>query len=223
MTQPKELHYFDREPGRAGGTTWSGPIADDATYERFFASDSPAHRARGETTPSYCFMPIALRRIRDYDEEMKLVMILRDPVTRAISHVRQRAWKLDEELGVWDELVADVADEPAIAGADWWKRRRGYHARGRYHEQLDMVFSNFPRDQVLLMRLEDLAGGPFGELKRLTDFIGVDPFPDRTFEAHNVRSYDLPDDAVVDYLRHYYLPHNQLLHEKYGVSLAGWS
>jgi hypothetical protein len=223
VTFPKELHYFDREPGRPGGRKWSGPIADDATYEAFFDTAGPGHTALGEVSPSYGFIPIALRRIHEYQPDIKLIMIMRDPVTRAISHIRQRAWKLDEPLTEWGELVADIGDEPTIAGADWWKRRRGYHARGRYHEQLDNVFSLFSREQVLLMRLEDLAGAPMNELKRLTDFIGVDPFPDRTFEAHNTRDYEKPDPDIVEYLRQYYRPHNQLLLEKHGVSIDGWT
>ena len=94
LTPPiKELHYFDREPGHGGGAKWSGPIRDDATYDAFFEDAAPGHKALGEAAPTYCFVPIALRRIHEYRPDMKLVMILRDPVTRAISHIGQRAWK----------------------------------------------------------------------------------------------------------------------------------
>lgn len=224
LTPPiKELHYFDREPGRGGGTKWSGPIRDDATYEAFFEDATPGHMALGEATPTYCFVPIAIRRIHEYRPEMKLVMIMRDPVTRAISHIGQRAWKDGERLSEWEELVADIALEPSIAGADWWRRRREYHARGRYHEQLDKVLALFPRDQVLLMRLEDLAADPAAEFQRLTDFIGVDPLPEKTYQTYNARDYDPPDADIVEYLRQYYRPHNQLLVEKHGVSIDGWT
>lgn len=222
MTRPKELHYFDRPPNQPGGTKWAGKIPDDAAYEALFAKAGPAHLAIGEASPTYCFVPLAIERIREYDPGMRLVMIMRDPVARAISHIRQRAWKTDEEVSEWEELVADVDSESGLAGRDWFERRRGYHARGRYHEQLDLVFASFPREQVLLMRLEDLAEAPEAEMKRVTDFLGADPFQDFDFRPFNAREYERPNDDILEYLRQYYRPHNELLHAKHGVSIEGW-
>ena len=70
--------------------------------------------------------------------------------------------------------------------APW--RRVSYTDRGRYARQLDVLFSNFPREQALLLRSRDLASDPDGTLDRVLAFLGVErpaevSAPGRTFEG----------------------------------------
>jgi hypothetical protein len=55
-------------------------------------------------------------------------------------------------------------------------RRWSYVARGRYSRQLDELFRHFPRDQVLLLRSDDLASDPQGTVARIAGFLQVAPF-----------------------------------------------
>src|SRR5215203_1796439 len=85
----KELHFFDNETD----IDWSRP--DYGAYHRFFPSE-PA--CRGEATPIYIYWPNSLERIKDYNPEMKLVLLFRDPVSRAWSH-----WKMEYARGAETE------------------------------------------------------------------------------------------------------------------------
>ena len=37
-------------------------------------------------TPSYCYLKYAMDRIYNYDKNMKLIILLREPISRAYSH-----------------------------------------------------------------------------------------------------------------------------------------
>ena len=73
-----------------GGDFGRGPAgggADDrASHARFPAPDG---RLRGEATPIYLYWPNSLERIATYNPAMKLIVLLREPVSRAWSH-----WKI---------------------------------------------------------------------------------------------------------------------------------
>src|SRR5262245_33715274 len=69
----REVHFFDRDSQYRLGIEW---------YEKQFGS-SPQHRAVGEKTPAYCFVPEAAKRIHRHLPDVKLIWIFRDPVARA--------------------------------------------------------------------------------------------------------------------------------------------
>ena len=87
---PRELHFFDQNYER--GKTWY-----EAHFSRPAATAQHHHPRRqqqqfGEKTPWYCFDPRCMARVVADYPQMKLIVLLRDPVTRAYSqfnHMRQ--------------------------------------------------------------------------------------------------------------------------------------
>ena len=69
----KELHYFSLHYAR--GESW---------YRQQFAAASPGQR-NGEITPYYLFHPEASKRIQSLLPQVRLVVLLRDPVQRTLS------------------------------------------------------------------------------------------------------------------------------------------
>ena len=85
LSSVKEVHFFDDE-----SLDWSKP-----PYERFHSYFPKRRRAIawGEATPIYSYWPNALERIKAYRPDMKLVLLFRDPISRAYSawsHQRRR-------------------------------------------------------------------------------------------------------------------------------------
>ena|SRR5450755_1220153 len=79
MSTVKEVHFFDTEEFFASG---------DVDYTRYHARFNPTARKRllGEATPIYMYWEAAAHRIQRYNPTMKLILLLRNPVTRAYSH-----------------------------------------------------------------------------------------------------------------------------------------
>ncbi|MBW4052011.1 MAG: sulfotransferase domain-containing protein [Proteobacteria bacterium] len=126
-------------------------------YARFFAS--AAERVAGEACEEYLSSPEALRRIRDYDPNMRLICCLRNPYERALS-----SWRFFGRNGLGEAtLVAQAQRYPAVFEG------------GYYATQLKIAHSLFPSEQILTFLFEQIAAEPRSVMRRLYAFIGVDP------------------------------------------------
>jgi hypothetical protein len=180
----KEVSYFDRHYER--GEAW---------YRGNFPNLARTRgKVVGEASPSYVFHPLGPERVRALVPEARLVVLVRNPVDRALSHHNhevalgreplpfEEALDAEEERlrGEEERLIAD----PAYFSREWWSHT--YKARGRYAEQLERWLAVFPREQLLIVPSEDLGAEPVETYARVVAFLGAPPhrldsFP-RVFE-----------------------------------------
>ena len=139
-------------------------------YERLF-DPAPEGSLRGEATPFYLYDRAAQRRIHGARPDAKLVVLLRDPVDRAYSNW-MHLWS-DGLEPISDFVTACAAEEERIARG--WAPFWHYRALGRFGEQLDHLYSLFPREQVLVQRYRQLVDEPGATLDRVCSFLGVSP------------------------------------------------
>jgi hypothetical protein len=153
----KEPKFFlsDGPPPSRGGPgdaqTFQEHIWKPAQYQALFA-DSPEHASRGEVTPFYLYDLAAQRRLHRLRPDAKLVVILRDPVERAHSnwqHLRSAALETEADF------VTACARE-LKRKADGYDSFWHYISLGLYGQQLEHLFTLFPREQVLVFRYRDL-------------------------------------------------------------------
>jgi hypothetical protein len=165
LSKVKEVHYFDDE-----SRDWVRP-----DYEAYHANFAPWDgRPRGEATPIYLYWPNCLARIAAYNANMRLVVLLRDPVERAWSH-----WKMEYARGVETHPFAWCIRQGRrrLLDAEPWGHHRefSYVERGFYGDQMEALFGTFPRDQVLVLRAEDLDREPAAALANLREFLDLPP------------------------------------------------
>jgi hypothetical protein len=167
----KEVSFFDRH-------WWRG----EAWYRGQFPLRA-GERLVGEASPSYLFHPLAPERARRLVPGVKLVALLRDPVDRAYSQYQHEVALGREPLSFEDALAAEddrlrgeverlVADPRAFSRA-WWDH--SYASRGRYAEQLQRWLAVFPREQLLVVRTEDLGQRPAETYATILSFLGAEP------------------------------------------------
>jgi hypothetical protein len=174
MSPIKEPKHFltDGPPPTRGGPgdvqTYRQHIWRRADYEALF-DGAPEGTLRGESTPLYMYDPEAMRRIRQAIPDAKLIVILRDPVERAHSNWTH-LWSAGlEPIG---DFVLACAEEQRRIDAGWasfWH----YTRLSRYGEQLEHVFSLFPREQVHVIRYRQLVDEPAKTLDEIFRFLGV--------------------------------------------------
>jgi hypothetical protein len=174
MSAVKEPKFFltDGPPPTRGGpgdaATYREHVWRRADYEALFAP-APAGTLRGESTPFYLYNQAAQVRIRALIPDAKLIVILRDPVERAHSNWTH-LWSAG--LDPIGDVVRACAEEERRAAAGWAEFWR-YTALGRYGEQLEHLYTVFPRDQVMVFRYRALIEHPAGVLDRICAFLGV--------------------------------------------------
>jgi hypothetical protein len=178
MSPVKEPKFFltDGPPPAEGGgpgdaKTYREHIWRREDYEALFdvAPGTPAAVLRGESTPFYLHSRDAQRRIRALIPRARLIVVLRDPVERAHSNWAH-LWSAG--LDPCDDFVEACEREEARVEAGWadfWR----YTGLGRYGEQLEHLYQQFPRNQVLVFRYRSLITSPVAALDEVCAFLGV--------------------------------------------------
>ncbi|MGV8942534.1 sulfotransferase [Thermomonas sp.] len=216
----KEAHVFD-DP-RAGD--WSAERFE-AEYHQHFAGMLGTHTAMvGDATPIYCFLPALIRRIALYNPAMRWIILLRDPIERAISHYYMERNRGQESLPLGLALLAErwrLRGREGDLSADSPLRRHSYCARGRYTRQLDALHAYFPADQILVIRSMDLLAQPAHSVNRVCTFLGVSAHTggmrfEPVFPGHYGDRAQHP--WVRWILRHRFRSELSLLHSRHGIS-----
>ena len=209
MSSPKEVHLFD---GANYSSDWTSEQID-ARYRRAFTEGADG-RIRGEATPVYLFFPEIARELRRYHPGLKLIVLLRDPVGRALSSYYFQKRRGKERRPLWLALLLEPLrlrrrHNPRASGS--LTRVCAYRRRGLYSLQLRNLYRSFDREQVLIVRTRDLEEHHDAVLRRVFAFLGVDEgvqiAPERVHEAdrggrkHRVVSWLLRLSYLAEYAR----------------------
>jgi Sulfotransferase domain len=173
LPRGKEAHLFDAPDF---DDAWS-TAEIDARYARAFdaADTSTLH---GDATPFYVFHPRVVARIARYNPAMRWIVLLRDPIQRALSHYHMERIRGHERWPFWAALLLErsrLRGQEANFERSSPMRRHSYRARGDYAAQLAVLQSHFPRDQILLLQSASLERDPSGTVAQACRFLGLEP------------------------------------------------
>jgi hypothetical protein len=143
------LHFFDIHYER--GFEW---------YRSFFKDANHAVRI-GDTTVSYARDPNAAKRISEFDPNVLIIFCLRHPIERAFSHYWHEkkkgkiAFRFEELFENYD-LFND------------WVRP------GFYAEHINRFYEYFPKNQMLILLVDDIESNPLDVIRQMYIFLEVD-------------------------------------------------
>lgn len=148
LSERKELDFFSYFYDN--GYQW---------YENHFRCGSAA-KAIGEISPSYFHDYLAPARAAAYDRELKVIVSLRDPVERALSHHKHLI-----RLGLYKG--PDLSFEAGL------RRNPMYVEQGLYAKHLAHWFAAFPERQVLVVFMDDIRTDADAVVKQVYGFLGI--------------------------------------------------
>ena len=175
----------------------------------------------GEATPYYIFHPAAPERVAKVLPNVKLIVLLRNPVDRAYSHYNHML-RVGREPLPFEEAIAREAErldgeaEKIIADPRYSTFKHlhySYLARGRYIEQLEKWFALFPREQMLILPSEELYTSPATAYRKAVEFLGLSAWEPDDFSVYKQGAYEQMPVAVRQHLVDYYRPYNQRLYD----------
>ena len=178
MSSKKEVHLFD---AAEYSEDWS-PADIDARYRRYFAHCRFRGRTGepilGEATPIYLYFHEVASQLRRYNPDLRVIVLLRDPVRRAISHYYMERDRGRERRPLWQALLLEplrlLRDRNPRDPESAW-RVQSYRSRGFYHRQLRNLYRTFDPDRVLILWEEDLLRRHDAVLRWVFEFLGVSP------------------------------------------------
>jgi len=208
VVKGKEAHIFD------------APDFDDAAPNEFTTrryAEKLGHydneRYVCDATPITIMHPTFVRRCHAYNPDAKVLVLLRDPVDRAVSHYKMTASRGLETKTI---LMAFLSEFVRMKG---WKKRlpkapfqhpyrdKSYLTRGLYNIQLHELYKIFDKSQVLVVRQPELLCSHQNTLNKITRFLNLPQFtPVSEVVFASERSGTLPTETLARLLaRLFYL------------------
>jgi len=185
---PKEIHFFDRD-------IYLGKKLN--SYRRHFLSGT--NHLCFESSPSYLYAPGAAQNIYKYYPEIKLIVILRDPVKRAFS-----AWnhyKVHFETGTFRRTISKGKKRKGnLINEKFFKDRASFPdfrecieielelielgtgfepailRRGLYLSQLQEYWRLFSKEKLMIIGFQDLIKNPAATMGEITSFLETNKF-----------------------------------------------
>jgi hypothetical protein len=195
----------------------------DEYLARYHPAPPPGTRLRLEKSTSYLGSDVACAEIARAFPGAAIVVVVRDPVARALSH-----YAFSVRSGV-EDLPPEEALDPAREDRPWDEAAISvspYHylRRGRYVDDLARWDRAFGPEAVHVVVLEDLRAEP-GRFADLVAALGLDPgsafVPD---ERQNAGEHEIVLDAGTEArLRTWFADADAALADRLGRPLDRWS
>lgn len=191
----QEVHFFDTNFSR--GLSWYRGHFPTRLWLRATEARAGCAAVTGESSPYYMFHPLAPERIASTLPDVRLIVLLRDPVDRAYSHFHHERSRGNETLGFEEALdreperlqgeVERILADPGYNSFS--HQHHSYLARGVYADQLQVLSSLFPQDRISTVLSERLFSEPQQVESEVLDFLGLPPGTPRAHGRHNAGRY----------------------------------
>ena len=220
-----ECHFFDKDENYVKGFQWyrqrmRPSFPDDVTMEK---------------TPAYFVTDYVPARINEMLPTAKLLVIVRDPTTRAISDYTQIAeHPHSKKLAPFERYVTTSTGSGI-------NEKSGYVTKGLYVNHLRNWIRYFPLRQIHFVSGEKLVENPAAEMKAVENFLNIrhlitkeafyvnesKGFPcakkdgeSGCLGAGKGRKHPTVREDVVQMLRNFYRPYNEELYKLVGRNFS---
>lgn len=217
----KEIDFFDMEYEQ--GLDWYL-----AHFPPRLAPHASTHKQwiTGETSPNYLYSDTAPKRIFQNFPNIKLAVILRNPIDRTVSRynmmVRNGAEKrtferaVTEELTIIQKAMSQSKDGQSVP---WPVLNRCRHiGNSLYCYHLARWLELFSAEQFLVLRSEDLFTQPEQTLSQLYQSFGLESHLKQDYPKHNSGQYSPIEGEIRQTLSTFFTPHTRKLEVLLGRS-----
>ncbi|MBO0347766.1 sulfotransferase domain-containing protein [Phormidium pseudopriestleyi FRX01] len=214
----KEVHFFDLNFHQ--GVEWY--------RQQFPPQETEKQMLTGEASPYYLFHPLVPRRVKDLFPQVKLIVLLRNPVGRAWSHYNHEVRWGFETLSFAEAIAQEPVRlagevEKMFADPNYYSynhQHYTYLSRGIYANQLNSWMELFPKEQFLILSSEAFYANPAAILAETLAFLGLPPMEIGDYPKYNAGEYVTLPDGLQSTLNQYFQRHNQHLLDEFSLNFS---
>lgn len=225
----KELFYFDYHYEK--GSNWYRRHFPTQVEKWAYEKVLGGQVITGEATPSYLYNPFVARRIAELLPQVRLILLLREPVEAAYS-----AYQFGLKTGTYtaDDIVFEKVIQAELQyikqGGELFCReqetfsinpRCAYLARHAYIELLKPWLEVFDRSQIKIVLSEELFTNPAKVYQEVQEFLGLPLHELDTYDQFNQNGYQKLESSAAQNLEDFFTPFNDRLGNLLGRNL-GW-
>ncbi len=173
----------------------------------------------GEACPNYFDFPDTPERLASHCPKIKFIILLRNPVDRAISHYHH--WRKIHQENDSLEVALQKNRQNLQPNSRYNGVPKNYLERGVYADHLRRWFSYFPRKQFLIVQSEAFYSNPEQTLRQVYQFLGLPHHQLRDYPQYNQGHYPPSEAKTRQFLAEFYAPYNRDLAELLGQEFWG--
>lgn len=199
---PKELHFFTLNYDK--GLDWYL-----SQFQSIKEDNKSSNLLIGEASPSYLTSKEAPALIYKLFPDVKIIISLRNPTDRAISHYYHQLNRVKDEarpieLAFSDREIENSAKKP-------YSPTSSYLELGKYATQIKNWIDVFPSEQMLILNYHDLEVEPINFVKKLFAFLALEDYQINNIKKIYGNQYPTVPPAIIERLDRYFKPYNQEL------------
>ncbi|WP_019505685.1 tetratricopeptide repeat protein [Pleurocapsa sp. PCC 7319] len=210
LPNKKELRFFDKN--FAYGYEWY--------LAQFPAISDRRDLITGEASPSYFFLPHVAQRIRDFAPDIKLIVMLRNPVERSISDYYQ-----NKKTGRNHQSLLEVIKRETERFKQKTELELSYHGgpllQSLYYYKLKRWLKIFPKEQLLIIKSENFFNNTAQSMQQVFEFLNLSNIAIDNYQTYNIGSYSQVGEDIQEQLSNFFEPHNKRL-EEYLEIIFNW-
>lgn len=146
-------------------------------FEKYFLSCSDSNALLGEIDPELLFSENAPQRLFEtLGSELKILIILRDPVKRAYSQYQMSKSRGLETLSFLEAIELEqkrIVLDDTEKGSNSKRKHFSYIARGLYVQQIKRYFNYWDRSNIKIVIFEELMDKKKKGYEGILEFIGA--------------------------------------------------
>ncbi|USR93196.1 sulfotransferase [Phormidium yuhuli AB48] len=141
----------------------------------------------GEASPSYFAHPEAPKRLKQAYPNIRLIVSLRNPVDRTISHYYDRVRRRQETRPL-DQAIHESLDSNYTTSEEE-KLAQNYLQESCYGANLKGWYSQFASEQIYVVKSEDLLANPGATSQGVFEYLGLPNHQLHQYRNYNVGHY----------------------------------
>jgi len=192
MSMQKETDYFSDEYLQKQGLYYGkNRINTLEKYHSLFQNTD--QKKTGEASVSYLFYKDVPQKIKAYNSNGKIIIMLRNPIDRAFSH-----YLMDYRLGLISKSFESVLENKKkdIKDALFYQQ---YIELGQYFGQVKRYIEKFGKENITIIFYYDFKNHVAKEVQKVYEFLGVDSkYRAEVDNKHN--TYSMPKNNWIRFI-----------------------
>lgn len=180
LPKNKEPHYFTKYY-----------FKKEDWYLSLFKKASRNIKSIGEASTQYIYKPSAPKRIYDFNKEMKIIFIIRNPIDRAYSNYKREVQMFGEKKK-FKEIFQD-SDR--------------FINPGMYYTNIIRYLNYFNSEQIKILVFEEFIKNEKKHLDEIVDFLNISSFSFPKIKRNNSSVYPLSKNLIAFTNRFFYSRH----------------
>lgn len=216
----KEIDYFDKKFDK--GIMWYKSFFD-TRIAKFFKQKQNRNYLTGHVCDAFYHKKSA-KRIKETLPNVKLILILRDPISRAASHYNQSVKKNREKLKFNEAINLQLKNDCGVEEKKLLHFSKKFNvdpenfylSAGIYSPRLENFLKFFNKTNLLIIKSEDLFSDPKNVLNDICKYLEIPNYQNIDYQHLNVSEKIEIEPSLKKELENYYKKYNSKLEELAG-------